>query len=394
MAIAAVPDYIGKALGNPTAEEMPSPQLGFGMYLCAWESGWTKAKSATGDLKRIIKLSRHMKELQDGHCVRHRELASRVVPAQCLHAEAIATAPFSTGLGNEHPLENGFAFLTPYGLPYLAGSGVKGVLRAAARELASAEFGDTKGWTEESIHALFGYAGSDHDDANGRRGALQFWDVLPQLAGNTMAVEIMTPHQSHYIQGRESPHDAGQPNPILFLAVPPNSKFEFLIQCDLPFLESSSPFLAADARWKALMQAALEHAFEWLGFGAKTAVGYGAMQVDVGAKRAREGRERQQQEAQRIASLSPEKREWEEHRPNIDAFRDVFGAAKAKGSYQAGQQFDDARRKFVAAAETWTNQRSRNEAAALLEETIKYGASKKGKEELKAAAVRLRGKDT
>ena len=29
-----------------------------------------------------------------------------------------STAPFATGLGNEHPIENGFAFLTPYGLPY------------------------------------------------------------------------------------------------------------------------------------------------------------------------------------------------------------------------------------------------------------------------------------
>ncbi|MCX8518010.1 MAG: hypothetical protein ORN29_08120, partial [Rhodoferax sp.] len=48
--------------------------------------------------------------------------------AQCLRLHATAKAPFTTGLGNEHPLENGFAFLNPYGLPYLAGSGVKGVL--------------------------------------------------------------------------------------------------------------------------------------------------------------------------------------------------------------------------------------------------------------------------
>jgi CRISPR-associated protein Cmr6 len=31
------------------------------------------------------------------------------------------------------------------------------------------------------------------------------------------------------------------------------------------------------AHWKALLQSAFEHAFQWLGFGAKTAVGYGAM---------------------------------------------------------------------------------------------------------------------
>ena len=42
----------------------------------------------------------------------------------------------------EHPLENGFAFLQPYGLPYLAGSGVKGVLRQTARLLAENAFGE------------------------------------------------------------------------------------------------------------------------------------------------------------------------------------------------------------------------------------------------------------
>lgn len=45
-------------------------------------------------------------------------------------------APLATGLGNEHPVENGFAFLSPYGLPYIAGSGIKGALRRAAELMA------------------------------------------------------------------------------------------------------------------------------------------------------------------------------------------------------------------------------------------------------------------
>ena len=63
--------------------------------------------------------------------------------------EAQAIAPFTTGLGNEHPLENGFAFLSPYGVPYLPGSGVKGVLRQAARELVSGKWGEIAGWSAE-----------------------------------------------------------------------------------------------------------------------------------------------------------------------------------------------------------------------------------------------------
>ena len=34
------------------------------------------------------------------------------------------------------------------------------------------------------------------------RSALEFWDVIPQIAGDKLAVEIMTPHHSHYYQGK------------------------------------------------------------------------------------------------------------------------------------------------------------------------------------------------
>ena len=236
-----------------------------------------------------------------------------------LSLEALATAPFATGLGNEHPLENGFAFLNPYGLPYLPGSGVKGVLRQAARELASGDWGEAHGWSEEktsvllvgkeriplsTLDALFGL-----ESANGEtqhvRGALTFWDVIPQIKGDSLAVDIMTPHQSHYYQQKSdrktgdstSPHDSGQPNPISFLTVPPGSGFTFHVQCDLAHLNRSAPELAADSKWKTLLTAAFEHAFQWLGFGAKTAVGYGAMQSEAQRKhRQAEAESRKEQE--------------------------------------------------------------------------------------------------
>lgn len=180
--------------------------------------------------------------------------------------DATATAPFTTGLGNEHPLENGFAFLNPYGLPYLPGSGVKGVLRQAARELASGEWGDSHGWSEETIHllgkielstidALFGLEGKNGDSTQ-VRGALSFWDALPLIPGDSLAVDIMTPHQSHYYQqkhdnksgGSTSPHESGQPNPISFLTLPPGTRFSFHVQCDVAHLECLAPDLAHENR--------------------------------------------------------------------------------------------------------------------------------------------------
>jgi CRISPR-associated protein Cmr6 len=229
-----------------------------------------------------------------------------------------AIAPFTTGLGNEHPLENGFSFLNPYGLPYLPGSGVKGVLRQAARELASGQWGDGQGWSEEKpysiqidrdttirlslLDVLFGRetASGDKDHV---RGVLSFWDVIPQIAGDHLLVEIMTPHQSHYYQqkpaaGSTNPHDSGQPNPISFLTVPPGSHFTFYVVCDAEHLKRLTsnklpdvPDLLAQGKthWKTLLQAAFQHAFTWLGFGAKTAVGYGVMEPVTGSSGAISG---------------------------------------------------------------------------------------------------------
>lgn len=242
-----------------------------------------------------------------------------------LSLEALATAPFTTGLGNEHPLENGFAFLNPYGLPYLPGSGVKGVLRQAARELADGEWGDQHGWSKDcdlqlrlnnenisfsTLDALFGLQ-SEGPQAQHLRGALTFWDVIPQIKGDSLAVDIMTPHQSHYYQQKTdrkagnsaSPHDSGQPNPISFLTIPPGSGFAFHVQCDLDHLRRIAPELAADGRWKAMLTAAFEHAFQWLGFGAKTAVGYGSMQTDpAAAARQEAARRKAEEEAQKRAA--------------------------------------------------------------------------------------------
>ena len=183
-----------------------------------------------------------------------------------------STAPFATGLGNEHPIENGFAFLTPYGLPYLAGSGVKGILRRSMQELHS---DDEAGFTPEAINALFGTETGPGDATlpeDARRGALDFWDVFPQPAGNKLVVEIMTPHFGKYYQGDETPHDSGAPVPVSFLAVPAKSQFDFHVVCQPSRLPE-----ALQNQWQALLNRAFQHAFEWVGFGAKTSVGYGAM---------------------------------------------------------------------------------------------------------------------
>lgn len=250
-----------------------------------------------------------------------------------------STAPFATGLGNEHPIENGFSFLTPYGLPYLAGSGVKGILRRAAEELAfENETQRPEDWTWLAVWYLFGFEGAvdlgslwDAQSPLGQafardvpktsaqpdiyplirtlfagskegarfldtqnqgaeqflracmtgkslrgglqcRGALDFWDVFPNPAGGKLVVEIMTPHYGGYYQKDETPHDSGAPVPVSFLAVPAKSQFDFHVVCQPSRLPES-----LKDEWRALLDRAFRHAFEWVGFGAKTSIGYGAM---------------------------------------------------------------------------------------------------------------------
>lgn len=335
MPIAAVPAYLG------TDFSQASPGLRFGMYLKLWginqrtqallwkthdigyevrgqqrEEREVKYENKVSALKEAVALSRRDKDAMTGFATRQSALATTVPESQLLRLDALAIAPFTTGLGNEHPLENGFAFLNPYGLPYLPGSGIKGVLRQAARELESGDWDEANGWNAATIDALFGK--EDSNDA--QRGALSFWDVIPQIKGESLAVEIMTPHQGHYYQKKrdrktgdsDSPHDSGQPLPISFLTVPPGSGFVFHVVCDLPFLRRIAPALVDNEQWKALLTAAFEHALDWCGFGAKTAVGYGAMKVDAAAAthRAKEAAEReaaaqrQQAEAERQARLA------------------------------------------------------------------------------------------
>ncbi|HBA66898.1 MAG TPA: type III-B CRISPR module RAMP protein Cmr6, partial [Methylococcaceae bacterium] len=226
------------------------------------------------------------------------------------------------------------------GLPYLPGSSVKGVLRTAAEELALGLYGETQGWDMLSVWWLFGFeaGGSmfqtksyqidvldeeaqrrqqayqtwlekgDYDqdalqclietvvEKNERKkyleqpkdflidlitkkslretlsnqGTLCFWDVYPQSASLTMG--ILTPHHGGYFNGENAPHDSEQPVPNFFLTIPPGSDFDFYCTCVKTRLPE-----ALQQNWQALIKSAFEHAFDWLGFGAKTAVGYGQM---------------------------------------------------------------------------------------------------------------------
>ncbi len=408
MAIAAVPAYLGVG----TDFSQASPGLRFGMLLPLWEQGFTgKDKKAAFDSARRLNPSDQalLVALRQRQAALAAPLAAQ---GRLLVLDAVAVAPFTTGLGHAHPLENGFAFLNPYGLPYLPGSGVKGVLRQAARELADHQWGDDQGWTPAAIDALFGLPdpAADPDEPSVfQRGALLFWDILPQIAGDRLQVEVMTPHQSHYYQNDAkslngaNPHESGQPNPINFLTVPPGSGFVFHVQCNLPLLARTAPDLADNSQWQTLMQAALRHAFAWLGFGAKTAVGYGAMAEDAKARQLRDQQAVLQREGaatqartERIAAMGPEEREAEAAASRLAEFRLLLADEQQRKQYKPGSAFDGVRADFLNYALTLSMAASRHAAALALRESYKFTdwpGKKERKAQVKAALIHLDGQE-
>ena len=180
------------------------------------------------------------------------------------------SARLTMGLGVDHPLENGFTFDRVIGVPYLPATSLKGLCRAASELL------DEKG-TEERLQ----YLGSrdSRTIAAGdprQRGGVCFLDAYP-VESPQLEADVLTPHYKRYYDatggnGRnEGPVDWDSPNPVTFLTVAAETRFLIRLLCDAASGEQQR---ALDWTWRYLLKG-----LELLGFGAKTAVGYGVMAV-------------------------------------------------------------------------------------------------------------------
>jgi CRISPR-associated protein Cmr6 len=172
--------------------------------------------------------------------------------------------PFVTGLGREHPVENGFAWHHTLGTAYLAASSVKGTVRAWAAK--------REGASESEINRIFGPRSATESNI----GTVLFLDALP-VAPVTLKADVMTPHYAPYYDddtGKTPPADWHSPVPIPFLVVDAGQAFLFGL---LP-RDSKEPQHQSDCK---VAIAWLAEALEWIGAGAKTAVGYGRFVRDI-----------------------------------------------------------------------------------------------------------------
>jgi len=191
---------------------------------------------------------------------------------------------FVTGMGNSHPVENGFAWHHSLGVPYLTGAAVKGLLRAWCEVWED--------FDEKKINQWFG-------DIN-QSGELIFFDAIPTKPVQ-LKIDIMTPHYGDwYAKGNEDPKPDGSnvpadwhdPVPIPFLVVDKRQAFQFSIakrgHADIDL---------------AIVSNKLCQALEWLGAGSKTAVGYGRFVEDEDEKHMREKALLEKNEAEKEAQF-------------------------------------------------------------------------------------------
>ncbi|NVO23315.1 type III-B CRISPR module RAMP protein Cmr6 [Donghicola mangrovi] len=209
------------------------------------KQAWIKefAKNPVGvkeELKRAVERQTSLLSKQKGWCVKA-DTASRVI----------------TGMGLPHPLENGLLWHHTLGVPYISGSSLKGMCLAWAREWLE--------WEKPEIDRIFGSANC--------QGSVIFFDALP-IVPLKLVADIITPHGSWRLvdvpkEGAiQTPSDWATPVPSPFLAIEEQQTFQF--SCAPVNRRSDADKTDCDA-----IQAVLFEALEWLGIGAKTAVGYG-----------------------------------------------------------------------------------------------------------------------
>jgi CRISPR-associated protein Cmr6 len=175
------------------------------------------------------------------------------------------------GLGGGSALEVSIKLHFIYGFPYIPSSAIKGVLRAYkilekvnfdfekySKYEKEIESGDRK---DKEMGAFVRVFGNQQ-----YKGDLIILDAIPEKFP-ILEEDIMNPHYPKYYNDKEPPTDDQNPVPIKFLTVAKGEKFNFYFKNSQVYKETFETDLKQD----------LIKAFNYLGIGAKTGIGYGVL---------------------------------------------------------------------------------------------------------------------
>lgn len=169
------------------------------------------------------------------------------------------------GLGEASPLESAITLHHTYGVPFIPGSAIKGVLHHAL--LAEFKNNLTES-NQQIIDTLFGREPDTTDKLDrGDAGYIIFNDAwwIPDSKKTPLVKEIITVHHQEYYKGEgAAATDFDSPNPNPQLAI--RGSFLFSVE--------------GEANWAKYTIGILKQVLENKGIGAKTASGYGYFSED------------------------------------------------------------------------------------------------------------------
>jgi len=211
--------------------------------------------------------------------------------------EVEARSRLLVGHGNPSGAEVGLTLHPTYGVPYVPGSALKGLLNHWLAERGKL---DDPGWkgvgyvegrpaeAPGAFHGrLFGAPPVPQRDGvtnplgDGLQGAVVFEDawIIPDAPPHLpLALDVLTPHQKDYYRdfGAVAPDDWTSPIPVHFAAVKPKTRFLLAVSA----VAGTSP---SAARVAGIAMRHLLDALSLWGVGGKTAAGYGRLRTAAGA---------------------------------------------------------------------------------------------------------------
>jgi CRISPR/Cas system CMR subunit Cmr6 (Cas7 group RAMP superfamily) len=252
------PDSWLEALTNLAGQDL-NPGLVFQRWLPL--QGWKEVRQGGQLIERTEEFGQEMM----GECLKSLDnlradrrlleaIHRRYDPQEWKELRMRQISPLTSRLGEHHPYENGFMFHPLYGIPYLPGSGIKGVVRDCLPEdVRQKVFPADPERPEQEVRSLLTVADAFPDSGNGR----------------LIEVDVLTCHYPKYYTEGHKPSDDQNPRPVRFLVVPKDTVWVFRWRLHPALKDLQEPIE------KAFRCALVQH-----GLGAKTASGYGLFEED------------------------------------------------------------------------------------------------------------------
>ncbi|SHL17497.1 CRISPR-associated protein Cmr6 [Fibrobacter intestinalis] len=190
-----------------------------------------------------------------------------------------------TGLGIAAPLEINLSLHHTYGVPWLPGSGLKGLAAHYCDKVWGAEDSNFKK-DGSAYKVMFG----DQEQS----GSLVFHDGwwIPEEKPAFKLDVITVHHQDYYGGNAPKPTEFDSPVPVQFLSV--SGAFKVAVQCLCNFENEVEQRRAKE--WAVLGLNLLQESLANWGFGGKTNAGYGRVSSDEFAEQSRKAQEKKLEE--------------------------------------------------------------------------------------------------